>query len=264
MPARSPAVPSSGLEDASAHGRQAAGLPRLWHRARTGMKDTGRRTIYLAAMAIPGHLLMAGSKTLVLLFSFSAFMTANILFTFGLAVIKVLVVAADRRAVRRGITTAIPRAYRTTGLLVLILSIAYVVSCLPLALGHNTSDRYDENVAIAIAAIAFTELGFSVHGLLASRRNDDVLMEAIKLSNLASSLVLIVLAQTALLSMSAATTEDPSRYNGVCGVALGTLAALIGAYMLTRSRTHLARSIPEVADPPALGGDRRADDRRAR
>lgn len=232
---------SGDAEPASAPERRFPGIRPLWCRLRAGMKDTSRRNVYVTAMAIPGHVVMASTKAVVLLFSFSAFMTANVLFTFGLALIKAFVIVADRRAVKRGMATAIPRAYRTTGLIVLVLSIAYIVSCLPLALGTNTSEHYDEKVAIAIATIAFTELGFSVHGLFSSRKNEDVLMEAIKLSNLASSLILLVLTQTALLSMSSSTTGDPSRYNGVCGVVLGTVAAFIGAHMMIRSRVHLSR-----------------------
>lgn len=223
-------------------------LVKAWHRFSEGMKDSSRRNIYFSAMAIPGHLLMAGSKAVLLLFSFSAFMTANVLFTFGLAVIKLSVIRADRQARRHDIALAVPRAYRSTGIIILVLSFAYIVSCLPLALGTNTSDDYGQNVAIAIAAIAFTELGVSAHGLFSSRKNNDVLMEAVKLSSLAASCILLVLAQTALLSMTPETNMDPSRYNGICGVAFGALAAVIGVYMIIRSRTHLDRCQPTATE----------------
>ncbi len=236
-------------------GPRAEVLRRHWHRFLAGMKDTSRRNIYFSAMAIPGHLLMAGSKAVLLLFTFSAFMTANVLFTFGLAVIKLLIIGADRRARRRGDPSTIPRAYRMTGLVVLVLSVAYIVSCLPLALGADTSDRYSQNVAIAIAAIAFVELGFSIHGLISSRRRKDLLMEAVKLSNLAASFILLVLAQTALLSMTSQTTVDPSGYNGVCGIALGAVAAAIGGSMLAR------RSRGSDSGRGRRGGRRRGDRR---
>jgi hypothetical protein len=202
------------------------------------MTDTNRRNIRLATLAIPGHLAMALSKAGLLFFGFSAFLSANVLFTFGLAAIKLLVVVADRRTLHTASPAVGTRALRDSGLIVVLLSGAYVLSCLPLALGRDTSPGYGKNVAIAIAALAFTELAFSVHGALSSRRRQDILMEAIKLSNLASSLILIVLAQTALLSMTAADGVDPSRYNGFCGLLLGSLAALVGIHMVARSRTH--------------------------
>ncbi|MFC7582281.1 hypothetical protein ACFQ23_08170 [Schaalia naturae] len=211
------------------------------------MTDTNRRDIRLATLAIPGHLVMAISKAGLLFFGFSAFLSANVLFNFGLAAIKVLVVVTDRRTLQTASPAAGTRALRDSGLIVVLLSGAYVLSCLPLALGRDTSPGYGKNVATAIAALAFTELGFSVHGVLSSRRRQDILMEAIKLSNLASSLVLVVLAQTALLSMTATDGVDPSRYNGFCGLVLGSLAALVGIHMVARSRTH--RRLAEHSAP---------------
>lgn len=219
-----------------------------WENFLSAMKNTSRRNIYFSALAIPGHILIASSKAVILLFSFSAFMAANVLFTLGLAVIKLLIILAHRRQVRHGPTLNIVQTYRTTGLLVLALAIVYSLSCLPLVFGVNTSDHYDKGVAVAIGLIAFVELVFSVHGLFASRKNNDILMEAVKLSNLAASLILLVLAQTALLSLTAdtgvdpithASSMDPSRYNGLTGVTLGTLAALIGLYMLTQRGKRL-------------------------
>lgn len=97
--------------------------------------------------------------------------------------------------------------------------------------------------AVMIAALAFVELGFSVHGWISSRKRKDALMEAIKLSNLAAGLILLVLAQTALLSMAQAT--DMSRANGWFGVGIGVISAGIGAYMILRS----ARLPVELSEP---------------
>ena len=112
------------------------------------------------------------------------------------------------------------------------LSIAYVLSCLPMALGTSTAEAYDPHVGIVIAAVTFVELALSVHGVISARRNKDLLVEAIKLTNLAAALILIVLTQTALLSF--AYSGDATVVNGVCGIVFGSIAGLIGAYMLVR------------------------------
>lgn len=188
-------------------------------------------------MAIPGHLAMAVSKGTVLIFSFSAFMAATALFTLGLACIKALVVLAYRRAKQHGSTTAVPRTYRLTGYIVFSLSFVWMLSCLPLALGGEASMRYDGFLALTIATITFTELVISVHGIVSSRHHKDSLMEAVKLSSLASAITLLVLTQTALLSM-AGEDESVSQINGWFGIGAGMASAGIGIYMLARSRSQ--------------------------
>ncbi|MFT4051202.1 MAG: hypothetical protein QM677_03010 [Microbacterium sp.] len=196
------------------------------------MRDTGRRNIYLSAAAIPSHLLMGGWKGALLIVSPSLFMLANVLFTLGLAGVKLIVVLADGRHRRTGDDAVLTRAYRAGGLVLLLLSLVYAGLCLPLLLGQASTERYSYEVAIAIATVTFVELGFSIHGFVSSRRRGDLLMEAVKLSNLAAALIFLVLTQTALLSMTSET--DHSRYNGICGIVMGAGAALIGLRLLLR------------------------------
>lgn len=208
---------------------------RLSH-IRRGIADADQRYIYFSALAVPGHLMMAAAKAVILVMAFSAFMAANVLFTLGLAVIKIVVIRAARN-VPSASGGALPPAYRVTGVLIVVFSAAYAVSCFPLALGSSSSGSYSRIQAIAIATITFTELAMAVHGLLSSRRRKNPLMEAIKLSNLAASLVLLVLTQTALLSF-AGQGGDLSRCNGWFGVVMGLLAASVGAYMVVRHFRH--------------------------
>lgn len=204
------------------------------------LRDTGRRNIYLSAAAIPLHLVTAGWKGALLLLTPSLFMLANVIFTLGMVVLKTLVVSADRRC-RAGDDHAALRAYRRSGIVLLILAGLYGTLCLPLVLGLAVTPRYGYEVSIAIAAVTFAELGLSVHGLVSSRRRRDTLMEAVKLGNIAASLVLLVLTQTALLSM--ATDGEHSLWNGVCALVMATAVAGIGAGMLVRA----ARSTPRRA-----------------
>lgn len=193
----------------------------------SAMRDTSRRNIYFSAASIPGHLAMAAWKGILLVVSVSLFMAANVAFTLGLALVKFLVVTA---AGQDRAETARRRVYRLCGGIVLTLALAYAVCCIPLALGLTSAERYSPTVSIAIATVAFSELGFSIHGFVSARRHRDLLMEAVKLSNLAASLILLVLAQTALLSTSA--TEDHSVYDGVCGIVMGLGAAAVGLHMI--------------------------------
>ncbi|MHC9043301.1 hypothetical protein ACYX8G_01885 [Microbacterium saperdae] len=195
------------------------------------MLDTGRRNICFSAAAIPGHVAMAGWKASLMFVTPSLFILANALFTLGIAGAKTLIVVCDRRE-RHGSTTAARRAYRTGGILLIVLALAYIASCLPYLLGIESTGEYGYVVALAIATITFVELSFSIHGFFSSRRRGDLLMELNKLGNLGASLILLVLTQTALLSM--ASTRNHTFYNGLCGVILGSAVVLIGVYMLCR------------------------------
>ncbi|MFT4122350.1 MAG: hypothetical protein QM635_00800 [Microbacteriaceae bacterium] len=196
------------------------------------MRDTGRRNICFCAAAIPSHLLMAGWKGALLIVTPSLFMFANLLFTLGLAGVKLIVVLADQQRRRAGDDAVRTRAYRASGLVLLLLSVAYAALCLPLVFTETSTERYSYELAIAIATLTFVELGFSIHGFVSSLRRKDLLMETVKLGNLAASLIFLVLTQTALLSMTLQT--DHSRYNGICGVVMGTGAALISLRLLLR------------------------------
>ncbi|MFT4214609.1 MAG: hypothetical protein QM622_07520 [Microbacterium sp.] len=196
------------------------------------MRDTSRRNIYFCVAAIPFHLLMAGGKGALMIVSPSLFILANVVFTLGLAGVKLIVVLADRQLRRTGDEAVLKRAYRLSGRILLLLSLAYAALCLPLVFGEGRTERYTSEVAIAIATVTFVELGFSLHGFASSRRRGDLLMEAVKLSNLAASLIFLVLTQTALLSMTSA--SDHSRYNGICGIVMGAGAALISLRLMLR------------------------------
>ncbi|WP_159501479.1 hypothetical protein [Microbacterium sp. 18062] len=193
------------------------------------LRDAGRRNVYFSAAAIPGHLAMAGWKGGLMLIAPSLFILGNVVFTLGLVGVKTLIVASDRRD-RRGSATAAKRAYRCGGALLVVLAAIYIACCIPYPGGSKATDEYDPVVAIAIAAVTFVELGFSVHGLVSSRKRKDLLMELNKLGNLAASLILLVLTQTALLSM--ASEADHTFSNALCGLAMGSAVALIGVYML--------------------------------
>jgi len=201
------------------------------------LQSKNRRGITFAALSIPGNVVVAVWKTALIVVSPSLFLLANVVYTIGVVAAKVVAIRAHG-VTRAGAARAADasrhrrRAYRAIGGLVSMLSIAYVLSCLPMALGTSRAEAYDRHIAVLIAAVTFVELVLSVHGVMSARRNKDLLVEAIKLTNLAASLILLVLTQTALMSF--AYRGDATVYNGVCGMVFGSMAALIGVYMLVR------------------------------
>lgn len=72
--------------------------------------------------------------------------------------------------------------------------------------------------------------------MIVTRHNHTLLIHVIKMINLSSSLIAIVLTQTALLSFTnkEADSLEISKANGVIGILMGTVATLIGIYMIYR------------------------------
>lgn len=89
---------------------------------------------------------------------------------------------------------------------------------------------YGEVLAIAIAAVSFTELALAIIHL---KRAKGVLSSGLRCVNLTSALMAIVLTQVAILSF--AHDSDVSFYNAVSGTAIGALCVIVAIIMLIQS-----------------------------
>jgi len=226
------------------------------------LRPSLERRIAFIGLSIPFTLVLALWKAALLFVVPSLFLFATVLFGLGVVAVKIIALRhliADTRAtwgspnrpagtqpseLHRGV-------YGSIGVLVLLLSLVYVV-CSALGLdGEGANDDYTPAVAINIAAITFAEIAVSIRGAVTARRSKELVVEAVRLTNLASALVLLVLTQTALLSF--AQDSDLRVYNAFCGVLFGSLAALIAMYMIVRAyRAREPRLEPTAPTEPTV------------
>lgn len=232
--------------------RQALRRSSLWMREL--LRDKVRRAIAFTVMSIPANLLFAAWKVVLAVQECSVFILAAAAFNIGLAVIKFVLVRAHIRVLavpaHRGITIdpglaalRAQREYRFTGLLIILLSIGFVVGSLPLTFAVERFGTLSTWSSIQIAALSFVEFGLAVHGMVSARRNRTPLVEAVKWANLAGSLVLLALAQTALMTSEHSSPNE--RYFGGSGVVFGLAAAACGFGMVVRvarGRLYVDRS----------------------
>lgn len=122
--------------------------------------------------------------------------------------------------------------FMIAGGILFITSIVYIIYTVRMFVGEK-SMNYSMNIALAIACVTFTEIVVAIRGIVKTRKNKKPIMEAIKLVNLASALISLVLTQTAIMSFSH--EGDASFYNGLSGLIFGSIAALIGIYMVIRA-----------------------------
>ncbi|WP_062464215.1 hypothetical protein [Demequina soli] len=186
----------------------------------------------MAALAVPWHLMLTAWKGALWAVQPSWFMAGNVAFALGLIVAKTMVVVAHRREAGQPDHGAAQATYRRVGAVLIASSALYMAMSVPLMLGSADAVHYDERVAIGIATVTFTELGIAVGGIIASRRRRDLLSEALKLSNLAAALVLVVLTQSALLAATDGGSTGTA--NGGLGVLVGGAGIAIGIHALRR------------------------------
>lgn len=89
-------------------------------------------------------------------------------------------------------------------------------------------DEYPMAVAIIIAAIAFTELGIAIYGLIRTKEKGHDYRN-IKIISFASSLIALMTAQIAILSFTNET--DVSQFNSYSGIAVGAITMLLAIYV---------------------------------
>lgn len=247
-------------------------IPRA-DRLRAARRDPFARTVILSRLSVLWSALMTLGKLVLGLGSASVFLCLHAFYTFcmGLArflFLRVYTVRRDagplgesdtqaprigartgRNAVRRVLPphrsaaylpSAPARCFAAMGGIVLAASTLYMLYSLRLFFGVS-SPRYHKLVAVAIAVFTFTEIALNIHGSVTAYRREDRLLHALRLTNLAASLICLPLAQAAILSFTS--TVDLSFYNGLSGLIFGAFAAIIGLSMLVH------RPVPAPPEP---------------
>ncbi len=100
-------------------------------------------------------------------------------------------------------------------------------------------DHYDIYQGITIAAFAFTDLGWAIHGLIREAKNKNIVAAGLKCGALSNGLSALILAQTAIFAFTNPNI-DYSFYNALGGTIFGAIDLLIGLVMIGYSsyRSH--------------------------
>ena len=197
---------------------------------RTG-KHTGR-SLHITGASCLGNLAVGIGKLVMGVLSLSVFTCASAFYTFGMVAAKCAALAGIIKEEDRG---AQYRYYKIAGMILIVSSVLYIIYSLRLLL-NPVASSFHLYVALGIATFTFTELTLNIRGVIVERHNHTPLIHAIKMINLASSLICLVLTQTAILAISSDQTEMLPRTNGIFGMLMGGAATLIGLIMLLQVR----------------------------
>lgn len=170
-------------------------------------------------------------------FTFSVFMIMNAFYNAGMGFARYIVLNAlnQKRSDKKEF-----EVFRTAGWVLLFSSVLYVLYTV-CGLSAGQKEKFPPIIAIGIVAVVCTEIVVNAVGLISTRRTRHLALHANKCISLASSLINLVLVQTALMSLPE--WHLAFVFNGISGIFFGTCAALLGVYMLLFEKLEIKKYI---------------------
>ena len=170
---------------------------------------------------------LVASKTAISVVSLSFFMFANALYSGGMGVARFHAVRMHNQTGARQI-----KSYRLVGIIISAASICYVIYSVRLFEGGKTA-AYSMHIALVIALYTFVEFWINIRDAIHLHKSNALGAKALRAISFSSTLLSFVLTQTAIMSF--ATTGDNSFTNALAGCVFGSLAALVGLYLVIDS-----------------------------
>ncbi len=210
------------------------------------------RAFHLAGISGAWNLFLGLGKIVSGILSFSGFVCVSGCYTIGMVLARYCAVAG---AIWADSPKEQYRYYRLAGGVLMGASLAYMAYS-GWAYFHPKYTVYPKYIALAIATFTFTEIGLNIRGILMNRKDGTLLVHALKTINLASSLILLVLTQSAIRSIAQGGYHEPSS-NALLGFLAGGGAALLGGFMRWRigqmEKGNKRKEEEESSDPNFSG-----------
>jgi hypothetical protein len=181
------------------------------------------RWLLFAKASIYMNVLLALGKVALGIYSMSLFLCMSAFYNLGMAVARQIALKGYKEK------RSEYQIYRKVGITLAVSGAIFIIYCLRLFL-HGSAVQYSMYESLAIATITFSEIGAAIYGVVLTGKGYSPTLAAIKLTSLASSLISLVLTQSAILSFTA--EGDMSFYNGLSGMVFGGSATLIGVFMI--------------------------------
>jgi hypothetical protein len=192
--------------------------------------EASSRSLHLAALSTTGNAAIGIVKVLLGLLALSAFACVNGLYTIALVAARACALSGSVRDDKAKVT----RRCLWAAWLLLLASLLYLAYS-GWAFVHPASFGFGKYMAITIAAVTFFEIGSNIYGLAATKGGDDLPLHVIRAIGLATSLVSLVLTQTALLSIGGTGSHDLSS-SALLGLLVGSAAAAIAIFEIVKCR----------------------------
>ncbi len=125
------------------------------------------------------------------------------------------------------------KSYLNNGIMLILLGIAYLfVSTYMCYKGTNTTMH--EYITYLVALMSFTSIGTAIYGMIKYKKQQDPIINGIKITNFANALTSIVLTQVVLLDTF--NSSYNSNLNGYTGIIVSIIIILLGIHMIRSIR----------------------------
>jgi len=192
------------------------------------------KRLVFVRISMAKDVLLVLSKTLISIAATSFFMFTNALYSMGLGIARFIALRMHTQSGDEQI-----KSYFRVGGVIFLASACYVIYSIRLFYKSSTSS-FPMVVGIAIACYTFFEFGINIREAFRLRKSKALEAKALRAISLSSTLLCFVLTQTALMSF--AHEGDPSHANALAGIFFGGIAALVGVYVMIRSRIFSGRT----------------------
>lgn len=186
---------------------------------------------HLVKASIFTNLGLAAVKALLGVFSLSIFLCINALYNLGIALAKYFILDGITRESEGGVER---KDSVRVGVILLFSSVIYILYS-TYTLTSPPAQQYHMFIAIGIAAFTFAEVVLNLKGVFSKKKEKTHFMQLTKLTNLASSFIGLALTQRAILSFTSP-GENLARANGSVGIIFGSLAVLLGIYIIYNAK----------------------------
>lgn len=197
------------------------------------VRDFGFRTVVITVGSFALSIVYGVFNGVLGILSLSVWYGVLATYYILLALMRGGVLLYHRRKDKRGETSP-TKTYRTCGILLVVLSLAFSVAVAQMVLIERAF-VYAGLMIYASAAYAFYKITMSVINLLRAHRQSDLIVQAIRDINLTDATVSILALQTALLSTFGDGGGIAPLFNAITGTVVCLFNLGLGTFMICRA-----------------------------
>ena len=126
--------------------------------------------------------------------------------------------------------------HKRGGIFICLMGISYLEICLWMYFTGESRVQNEMYLVLGVATIAFSKIGFAIHGMIVNRHMHDPIISLFKKISFLDAMVSLVVTQCTLLTMMESAEAVSS--SSLFGMGISVLFLVIGILMLTKKKKY--------------------------